>query len=336
MNRIPSMVFAAALLAVLAAAWRWYDYQHVPLTIDASPARVRIERGMSLGNMSDALRASGVQVGSTSFWLAARLRGDSRAIKAGTYDVKAPATLAALLDKLVRGDVVLAELRIPEGWTFRQMRAAISAHPELMHESGALSESELLQRVGVNAASGEGMFFPSTYRFSPGSSDFDVYRQAHRLMQKALAEAWSARAPGLPFDTPDQALILASIVEKETGQAADRDRVAAVFVNRLRRGMPLQSDPTTIYGLGERFDGNLRRSDLRTDHPHNTYTRTGLPPTPIALPGSASLYAATHPAPIRALYFVARGDGSSDFSDDLAAHNRAVARYQLRRTNDKD
>ncbi|TXH63418.1 MAG: endolytic transglycosylase MltG [Burkholderiaceae bacterium] len=336
MNRILSMVFAAALLAALAVGWQWYAYRHTPLPIDASPARVRIERGMSLNEMSAALRTSGVRVGDATFWLAARLRGDSRAIKAGTYDIKAPSTLAELLDKFVRGDVVLAELRIPEGWTFRQMRAAVAAHPELQHDSVALSEGELLARIGATATRAEGWFFPSTYRFSPGSSDFDVYRQAHRLMQKALAEAWAARAPGLPFDAPEQVLILASIVEKETGQAGDRDRVAAVFVNRLRRGMPLQSDPTTIYGLGERFDGNLRRSDLRTDHPHNTYTRTGLPPTPIALPGSASLYAATHPAPIRALYFVARGDGSSEFSDDLTAHNRAVARYQLRRPTDKD
>ncbi len=336
MNRILSMVFAVTLVAAIVLGWRWYDYRQEPLRIDASPARVRIERGMSLGEMSAAMRAAGVHVSPTTFWLAARLRGDSRAIKAGVYDVVAPSTLAALLDKLVRGDVVLVELRIPEGWTFRQMRAAIAAHPELLHDSVALSETELLQRIGAAARVGEGQFFPSTYRFTPGTSDLDVYRQSYRLMQKALSDAWQSRSPGLPFDTPEQALILASIVEKETGQASDRDRVAAVFVNRLRRGMPLQSDPTTIYGLGESFDGNLRRSDLRTDHPHNTYTRSGLPPTPISLPGSASLHAATHPAPIRALYFVARGDGSSEFSDDLSAHNRAVARFQLRRPNDKD
>jgi UPF0755 protein len=230
----------------------------------------------------------------------------------------------------VRVDVLLKDIRFTEGWSFRQMRAAIRQHPDLAHDTAALTDRDLLDKLGATEQSAEGLFFPSTYFFSPGASDMDVYRQAHRLLRKLLDEAWTNRAAGLPLKDAYQALILASIVEKETGRESDRDKVAAVFVNRLRRGMMLQSDPTTIYGMGENFDGNLRKRDLQTATPYNTYTRTGLPPTPIALPGKASLVAATQPASIGSLYFVARGDGTSEFSDDLGAHNRAVQRFQLK------
>ena len=331
MNRVLVVLLACLLAAAGALGWALYAYRNQPIPMASTPVRVKIERGAAVDAMTQAMQREGIGVTGWRLWLAVRLRGDARAIKAGVYELAAPLTLAALLDKLVRGDVLMFELTVVEGWTFRQMRAAVDRHPELQHDTAGLSDARVLERVGAGEPHPEGLFFPSTYRFSPGSSDVEVYRQAYRLLKRTLDEAWQARAPDLPVAGPYQALVLASIVEKETGRDADRDKVAAVFVNRLRRGMLLQSDPTTIYGLGEGFDGNLRKRDLQTDGPYNTYTRTGLPPTPIALPGRASIVAAMRPAPIAALYFVARGDGSSEFSDDLGAHNRAVARYQLRR-----
>ena len=319
-----------ALAAALAGAAR-HAYRNSSLALESSPLRVRVERGMSVAAIGDAMKKAGVGVAGWQFALAARLRGDARAMKAGVYEFSAPITLAALLDKLVRGEVVLAEIVVPEGWTFRQMRAGIAAHPELLHDSARLSDEELLGRIGASETHPEGLFFPNTYRFSPGSSDFDVYREAYRLLKSQLDAAWKARRPDLPLADAYQALVLASIVEKETGQDADRGKIAAVFLNRLRLGMMLQSDPTVIYGLGERFDGNLRKRDLQTDTPYNSYTRAGLPPTPISLPGRAAIQAVTQPAETSALYFVARGDGSSEFSSDLGAHNRAVSRYQLKK-----
>ncbi len=332
MNRPLLILVLLAAAAVGVVAFAWHSYGSAPLAMQSTPVRVKIERGMTAATIAQAMQRSGVEVPSWKLSLALRLRGDARSVKAGVYELSSPVTLASLLDRMVRGDVVQAELAIIEGWTFRQMRASVAAHPELLHDSVALSDAELLRRIGAGETTAEGLFFPSTYRFSPGSSDLEVYRQSYRLLKSSLEEAWAARKPGLPLVDPYQALVLASIVEKETGLDADRTKISAVFVNRLRLGMPLQSDPTTIYGLGERFDGNLRKRDLQADTPYNTYTRPGLPPTPIALPGKASILAATQPDAIRALYFVARGDGSSEFSDDLGAHNRAVARYQLKKS----
>jgi len=327
------VLLVVALIAVLLAAGGGFAlsiYRHDTLPLDNGPVRVRIERGAGLVAIADTIAAARVGLPAWQFIAAAWLRGDAGRIKAGLYEFSAPLTRRALIDKLVRGDVLMAELRVIEGWTFRQMRRAIAAHPDLLQESATLDDRELLRRIGAPEEHPEGLFMPSTYRFAPGSSDIEVYRQAYRLLRRTLDEAWAARAASVPLATPYDALILASIVEKETGRDADRGKIAAVFVNRLRRGMMLQSDPTTIYGLGERFDGNLRRADLRADTPYNTYTRQGLPPTPIALPGRASLAAALNPETSPALYFVARGDGSSEFSTDLAAHNRAVERFQRR------
>ncbi|CAG0964884.1 partial Endolytic murein transglycosylase, partial [Rhodocyclaceae bacterium] len=220
-----------------------------------------------------------------------------------------------------------------EGRTFRQMRAILDAHPDLKHDTTSLTDQEILAKLGATEPHPEGLFFPDTYLFAKQSSDLDVLRRAYRAMQSRLASEWEGRSPSLPYRTPYEALIMASIVEKETGTGTDRPKVASVFVNRLRRGMLLQSDPTVIYGMGERFDGNIRKQDLTTDTAYNTYTRSGLPPTPIAMPGLASLQAALHPPATDLLYFVARGDGSSEFSRNLEDHNRAVARYQTRRTN---
>lgn len=329
MNRILVVLISLALVLGAGAGIAWYQYGAAPIPLQSSPIRFRVERGAGVAAIAAELRAKGADVPGWRMSLAARLRGDARSIKAGVYEISAPVTLEALLDKLVRGDVVLTSLVVVEGWTFRQMREAMARHPELAHDSTEAADAEILKRIGAAEPHPEGMFFPSTYRFTPGSSDYEVFAQAYRQMKQVLEQAWPARASGLPLATPYEALILASIVEKETGLPADRDKVAAVFVNRLRIGMMLQSDPTTIYGLGGSFDGNLRREHLRTPTPYNTYTRGGLPPTPIALPGREAILATLNPAASDALYFVARGDGSSEFSRDLAAHNRAVARYQL-------
>ncbi len=327
------LVRAGLLLLVALAtwiAWEWHRYASAPLALPAERVRIDVPRGTGVRGIAAELKRAGIPVAGWRVVAASRLRGDGDRLKAGTYELVAPTTLKSLLDQIGRGDVLLIDIRFIEGWTFRQLRAAIDAHPDLAHDTRSLAERELMARVGATERSPEGLFYPDTYRFTPGASDLEIYRVAYRRMKKALDDAWAARAPDLPLATPYDALVLASIVEKETGRESDRDKVAAVFLNRLRKGMLLQSDPTTIYGLGERFDGNLRRRDLQSDTEYNTYTRTGLPPTPISLPGRASLVAVTRPARIDALYFVSRGDGTSEFSDDLAAHNRAVSRYQLK------
>ena len=257
------------------------------------------------------------------------LRVDA-SIKAGSYQVARGESLLDLLKKLTRGDVTLAEIVLLEGWTFRQMRERLDAHPEMRHDSKGLSDMEIMRQIGADGVSPEGWFFPDTYMFAKKSRDLDVLARAYRAMQRHATQEWEGRTAGLPLATPYQALILASIVEKETGREQDRSTVAAVFINRLKRGMLLQTDPTVIYGLGQSFDGNLRKRDLQNDTPYNTYTRAGLPPTPIAMPGLASLRAVLHPAESSALYFVARGDGSSHFSETLNEHNNAVNRFQRR------
>jgi UPF0755 protein len=262
------------------------------------------------------------------FEILARATGKSAKIKAGSYEMKPGTTPAVLIDQLVRGEFAQESIAIIEGWTFKQMRLAIASNKGLKQETASLTEKELLAKVAPEHSKAEGLFFPDTYRFAKGSSDLQVYKQAYALMMKRLNEEWAQRDPDLPYRSPYEALIMASIVEKETGTEADRKLVAGVFVNRLKKGMLLQTDPTVIYGIGDRFDGDIRRRDLVTDTPYNTYTRAGLPPTPIALPGRASLAAALRPAKTDVLYFVARGDGSSQFSKTLQEHNRAVDKYQ--------
>ncbi|HWV62593.1 MAG TPA: endolytic transglycosylase MltG, partial [Oxalicibacterium sp.] len=251
-------------------------------------------------------------------------------LKAGTYELKPGTSPLRLIRQLVRGEFAQEALVIIEGWTFAQMRAEIDAHPGLKHETRGMSDRELMTKISSEYTLPEGLFYPDTYMFAKNSSDLQIYRQAHRLMLKKLDAEWQQRDTSLPYATPYQALTMASIIEKETGRKSERDMIAAVFVNRLRVGMPLQTDPTVIYGMGENFKGNIRRRDLLADTPHNTYTRPGLPPTPISLPGEESLHAALHPANSKALYFVARGDGTSQFSSNLADHNNAVNKYQRR------
>jgi UPF0755 protein len=327
-GRIAGVLLLLVALAIGVGAWGWHVFTAAPLEFASSPVRYTVPKGANVRAVAEGLREQGIDISPTRLWLWYKLRGHDGRLKAGTYAFTAPLTVDALLQKLVRGETLLTEIRFIEGWTFRQMREVIDAHPDLAHETRGLDEAVLLERIGAKEQRAEGLFFPDTYTFSPGASDLEIYRQAYRRQQDVLQAAWGARAPELPYRDPYEALVMASIVEKETGKPEERDRVAAVFVNRLRVGMMLQSDPTTIYGLGERFDGNLRKRDLQADTAYNTYTRGGLPPTPIALPGKASIEAALNPARVPALYFVSRGDGTSEFSDDLASHNRAVSRYQ--------
>ena len=271
---------------------------------------------------------SGVEVSPLLLHLWFRASGDARLIRAGSYEIERGTTPRILLRKLVLGEESLRTLTLVEGWTFRQLRAALATAPQLRQDSAGLTDEAVMERLGRRGQHPEGRFFPDTYSYAKGSSDLKLLGLAMRTMDRHLQAAWEHRTPDSPLATPEQVLILASIVEKETGTDADRARIAAVFNNRLRAGMMLQTDPTVIYGLGTRFDGNLRKKDLQTDTPWNTYTRAGLPPTPIAMPGRQSLQAAVMPAPTKDLYFVARGDGSSVFSVTLDEHNRAVNQFQ--------
>ena len=299
-----------------------------PVKMESSPVEFHIAPGSGLRSVARQISEAGAPVHPWVFIALGRLLRAETSVKAGSYEISSGITPLVLMEKLTRGDVTQTEVAFIEGWTFRQMRDRLDAHPEIRHDSKLLSEAEILQRVGASEPRAEGLFFPDTYLLAKRSSDLDVLARAYRAMQRHVAREWAAQAAGLPYQTPYQALIMASIVEKETGREADRPLIAAVFANRLRQGMLLQTDPTVIYGVGEKFDGNLRKRDLLADTPYNTYTRAGLPPTPIAMPGLASLQATLHPADSQAVYFVARGDGSSHFSRTLDEHNQAVNRYQ--------
>ena len=327
MRLIKRLLLLVLLMAALLAGAVGYHVTQ-PLTLPALPFEFSLKQGSSLKAAAHQLQQEGVLPSERVFVWLGRLLGKSAQIKAGNYELEAAVTPLELLNLLTKGRVTQSELSIIEGWTFGQFRTALNANPAIRHDSATLSEADIAQRLGIPEKQLEGLFFPDTYYFASGASDLALLKRAYQTMQKHLQESWLAREPNLPLDSPYQALILASIVEKETGQAKDRGMIAGVFVNRLRRGMLLQTDPTVIYGMGENFDGNLRKRDLQTDTPYNTYTRAGLTPTPIALPGLASLQATLHPARTDALYFVARGDGSSVFSGTLEQHNRAVNKYQ--------
>lgn len=327
LRRLLLAVGLASLAAVASVAW-WLQR---PLPLASAPVELSIEPGASPREVAQSWVAAGVQTHPVLLYEWFRWSGQARRIRAGSYALTAPVSPRQLLDKMVQGDEAYERVRLIEGWTFRQLRSALAQAPHLEAATRDWSDARLMEALGQSSVSPEGRFFPDTYVYSRGVSDITVLRRAHAAMRARLEAVWAERAPDLPLKTADEALILASIVEKETGRPEDRGRIAGVFANRLRIGMPLQTDPTVIYGLGVSFDGNLRKRDLQTDGPYNTYTRAGLPPTPIAMPGMAALRAAVRPDPTRALYFVARGDGSSVFSDDLASHNRAVNTYQRKR-----
>jgi UPF0755 protein len=326
-RRLLGAIGALLLLCALAAAsaWWWLDR---PLPLSAPSVELSIEPGTTPRDVANGWVEAGVQVHPELLYQWFRWSGQARRIRAGSYEVESGITPRLLLAKMVQGDETLEKLLLVEGWTWRQVRSALAAAPHLKPSGQGLSEAQLMQALGDTSGSAEGRFFPDTYVYSRGVSDLTVLRRAHAAMQRRLDAVWAQRSPDTPLKSPEQALILASIVEKETGPKDDPGLVAAVFLNRLRIGMPLQTDPTVIYGLGEAFDGNLRKRDLQADGAYNTYTRAGLPPTPIAMPGMASLQAVVKPTPSKALYFVSRGDGSSVFSENLADHNRAVNKYQ--------
>jgi UPF0755 protein len=305
-------------------------YANTPIPLERTPLEFSLKQGSSLKSAASQINKAGGLGNPGLFVMLARGLGKAKQIKPGNYQLEHEVTPLKLLDIISKGQVEQGSFTIIEGTTFKQLRAALNVDPALRHDSAALTDSELLARIGATEKHPEGLFFPDTYNFDKGSSDIIVLKRAYQLMQRQLQESWNKRDTDLPLETPYQALILASIVEKETGQPSDRPMIASVFVNRLRKNMRLQTDPTVIYGMGYRFKGNLRKKDLTTDTPYNTYTRSGLTPTPIALPGLAALQAALHPAPSKALYFVARGDGSSQFSNTLIDHNNAVNRYQLK------
>ncbi|TAL94625.1 MAG: endolytic transglycosylase MltG [Paraburkholderia sp.] len=324
---IAGVILVALVAAAIAGAWHWAT---TPIDLSTPQLDVTIKPHSSLRSVTGQLNRGGVPVESELFVLMTRVLGLQSQLKSGNYAFKTGITPYDVLQKIARGDVNEYVATIIEGWTFRHMRAELDANPALKHDTAGMTDADLMTAIGAPEASvgnGEGLFFPDTYLFDKNTSDLEVYRRAYRLMKLRLDEAWSTRAAGLPFKTPYEALTMASIIEKETGRASDRPMVAAVFANRLKVGMPLQTDPTVIYGLGDNYAGRLKKRDLQTDTPYNTYTRRGLPPTPIALPGVASLQAAMNPAQTTALYFVSRGDGSSIFSDTLDAHNKAVDKY---------
>jgi UPF0755 protein len=330
MRLIKKLFLLATLATVAFLGWLgWFAANPIPLKGDN--LEFTIPAGVSLRQTARLLKDAGAGFEPWQFVLLGRILGRAGDIKAGSYDIGGTVTPWQLLNKLARGDVSLGQIVFVEGKTIADFRAAMAANPYLKHDSGQATEAEIIKRIGAAEEHLEGLMFPDTYWFARNTSDFDLLRHAYRLMQRHLQDEWRGRDPSLPYRSPYDALIMASIVEKETGQAADRGAIAEVFVNRLSRGMPLQTDPTVIYGLGAGFDGNLRKRDLTTDTVFNTYTRAGLPPTPIASPGLASLQSALHPAKGDLLYFVSRGDGSSEFSRTLAEHNRAVSRYQLHR-----
>jgi UPF0755 protein len=322
------LLIAGLLVSVLCLVAAAYGWVHQRIALPQPIVDLTIAPGMGAKEVAQTVEQSGAQVNSTLLYVWFRLSGQSKLIKAGSYELDDTTTPRSLLHKLVVGDQALRSITFVEGWTFRQMREALKKADQLRLDSLTLSNQALMEKLGRPGIAPEGRFFPDTYTYPKGSSDLLVLQRALRAMDAKLEAVWAMRDPRTPLQSPEQALILASIVEKETGSPNDRANIAAVFSNRLRLGMRLQTDPTVIYGLGDTFDGNLRKFHLQSDTPWNTYTRAGLPPTPISMPGKAALLATVQPAQSNALYFVARGDGSSQFSVTLDEHNRAVNKYQ--------
>ncbi len=323
------------VLALAAGTYLFLDYRkftETPLAIARSDATIDIARGETYRTIVDHLRAAGITQASPYYWRAlGRELGIEGKLHAGEYALAQGLTPRQLLQKMAAGEVMQHHFTIVDGWTFKQLRVALAGDAGLAQTVTAMSDADLAHKLGIEDGRPEGWFLPETYSWIKGDSDFDILKNAHAAMQKTLDRLWNARATDAALDSPYQALILASIVEKETGKPEERPLIAGVFMRRLRFHMRLQTDPTVIYGMGDNYDGNIRKIDLEADTPYNTYTRDGLPPTPIALPGLPALEAVLHPAPGDTLYFVARGDGSHAFSATLDEHNRAVQKYQLHR-----
>ncbi|HLW73502.1 MAG TPA: endolytic transglycosylase MltG [Gammaproteobacteria bacterium] len=324
---------ALLLLAFASGAYLYWRWEVEPLPIGPQALDVEIVPGESLRHVAQQFQEKGVLPHAWDLVAYARLHEAAGGLRAGEYRIESGLTVAGLLALLRSGKVVMHSLTLVEGWTFKQALAAVEQEPNLQHSLAGLDSHGMMQRLGFDAASPEGLILPDTYQFPRGTSDVAFLRRAHEASDQALDAVWAGRAKDLPYKSPYDALIMASIIEKETGQAAERGKIAGVFVRRLQKGMKLQSDPTVIYGLGDSYNGDITLKDLRTDTPYNSYTRYGLPPTPICLPGRASLDAAVHPEAGNALYFVARGDGTHEFSATLVQQNAAVAKYQLKHGN---
>jgi len=321
-KKILLLLITVSVLLVTGFVW----WSHSAISRSTAPIPFEIRPG-GLQNIVRQLHAQGVPVNGGLFSFLARVTGRAAKLKAGNYELKPGETPSGLLERMEKGQYSYESITIVEGWTFRQMREAMAAHPGLKQDTAHLTERELVEQLGMTRSETEGLFFPDTYLFARGSSDMQIYRQSHAQLMKKLDGYWEKRDASLPYKTSYEALIMASIVEKETGLPSDRGKVAGVFTNRLKIGMKLQTDPTVIYGMGDKYKGVIYKSSLVTDTPYNTYTRHGLPPTPIALAGEASLKATFYPEKTDALYFVARGDGSSEFSTNLSDHNKAVVKY---------
>lgn len=318
------IVIAAA--AAVGAAWSW---MHRPMHLSADRIDFVVDPGSSPRTVARALNAVGVPIWEPGFVWMARLSEQDKLLKAGGYQAINGDTPWLLLERMARGDMTQRQITFLEGWTFRQIRQALRDNPDVKQTLDGVSDEELMARLGSDIKHPEGLFFPDTYVFTPGSTDYDLLRRAYQEGQRILQDTWAKRQPNLPVATPYEALVLASIVEKETGHGPERRRVAGVFTNRLKIGMLLQTDPTVIYGMGEAYQGRIRKRDLQTDTPWNTYTRPGLPPTPIAAAGRAALLAAVQPEQHKYLFFVSRGNGTSEFAENLSGHNRNVSRYIL-------
>lgn len=336
MKRVLSGIAVFALVAALLATWRFVAWVNAPLALEASTV-FDVPPGSAFVTVSQELEGAGILDSARLFSWYGRLSGKAGSIHAGEYGLEPGLTPASLLDLLVKGEVRLYSFTIVEGWTYRELLAAIAAHEVLESNVSYEDWPRILESLGAEYESPEGLFLPETYRFPRGTTDVELLGQAFRLLKDALAEEWDRRGTGLPLTTPYEALTLASIIEKETALASERSMIAGVFVRRLQKRMRLQTDPTVIFGLGEAFDGNLTRRHLRTDTPYNTYTRRGLPPGPIALPGRAAIHAALNPAPGETLYFVATGlgDGSHKFSVTNAEHEAAVSEYLQRQRSQR-
>lgn len=334
MRLLKNLFFTSLLLALLllalagGAAWYWTQ---TPVSMDNERIDYLVESGARPRTIARIMKQAGIHLHEDAFVLLSRLTNSDTLLKAGAYEAVRGDTVHDLLYRMVSGDMMQTRLTLVEGLTYKDIRQVLRDSPLVKQTLDDVTDQELLARLGASVEHPEGLFYPDTYVFVPGSTDFDILRRAYHAQEQVLQTAWEERETGLPLKSPYEALVLASIVEKETGLSADRDRVAGVFVNRLKINMPLQTDPTVIYGMGDAYQGRIRKKDLTTDTPWNTYTRGGLPPTPIANPGKASLLAVLHPEQHKFLYFVSRGDGSSEFSENLNAHNRAVAKFILGR-----
>lgn len=328
LSRKLKLFFLLVLIGIIFFISWFYYLVNTAAELPFTPYEFSIESGSNLKSISDQLAADHLLPNAWSFILLSKMLGYESSIKAGEYELVENISPLQLLEHLVKGDIRLNEIRFIEGWTFSQIRKALDEHQAIRHDTLNLSEQEILQLIGAYELKAEGLFFPDTYFFPRNSSDVSILKRAYQTMQNHLKAAWSSRKEMLPLKSEYEGLILASIIEKETGKESDRSIIAGVLINRLRLGMKLQVDPAVIYGIGHDFDGNLRKQDLLADQEYNTYTRSGLPPSPIAMPGLASIQAAFNPAETDALYFVAKGNGESHFSTNLKDHNRAVHKYQ--------